>query len=185
MDMTAWEKAQIAERQQHRMDVNDAIKHYAESYRQYFEYVGINSDVTGKVIAEIGPADIPGLYYCQGTEKSFVVEPMPSEILPTLGIKVRKMKAEKIDYSKVDEVWLFNVLQHVEDLYKVVEKAKKSKVVRWFEPIYQGTDACHLHNLTDDMFMGWFGHSNRYIAKPDVKAFHTATCSYGVYGDIR
>jgi hypothetical protein len=185
MDLTKWDMAQIAERQQHTMDAQNAIEHYAKSYRQYFEHVGINPDVTGKVIAEIGPADIPGLYYCQGTDKSFVVEPMPSDILPTLGVKVRKAKAENVDYSKVDEVWLFNVLQHVQDPEKIVQKVKKAKRVRWFEPVDQGTDACHLHNLTHEMFIEWFGVSNRYIATPDVQAFHTATCSYGVYDNVR
>jgi hypothetical protein len=185
MDLSKWDMAQLAERQQHTMETQMAIEHYRKSYRQYFDYVGINSQVGGKIIAEIGPADIPGLYFCQGTENSFVVEPMPSKILPTLGIKVRKTKAERVDYSKVDEVWLFNVLQHVEDPYKIVEKAKKAKVVRWFEPVDQGTDACHLHNLNHEIFIYWFGFSKCYFAKPNVEAFHTAPCSYGVYGDIR
>jgi len=185
MAMTKWDMAQIAERQKHTMDMSDAIRHYNISYTQYFNFLGIDRDIKGKVIAEIGPADIPGLYYCKGAQNSFVIEPMPSDILPKLGIKIRKTKAEKIDYSKVDEVWLFNVLQHVENPSLIVQKVKKAKVVRWFEPVEQGTDACHLHNLTHEMFVDWFGVSNWYTAKSDVQAFHTAPCSYGIYGNIR
>jgi len=35
------------------------------------------------------------------------------------------------------------------------------------------------------MFIEWFGVSNRYIARPDVQAFHTAPCSYGIYDNVR
>jgi hypothetical protein len=185
VDEIHWHIAQAQERLQHTMEQKQAIEHYRKSYSQYFAHLGIDTDLSGRCIAEIGPADVPGLFYCVGTEKSFVVEPMPSDILPTLGVKVRKAKAENVDYSKVDEVWLFNVLQHVQDPQKIVQKVKKAKRVRWFEPVDQGTDACHLHNLTHDMFIEWFGMSNRYIARPDVQAFHTATCSYGVYDNVR
>ena len=105
VDETAWDKAQEAERLQHNMEQKQAIEHYRKSYAQYFAHLGIDTDLSGRCIAEIGPADVPGLFYCVGTEKSFVVEPMPSDILPNLGVKVRKAKAENVDYSKVDEVW--------------------------------------------------------------------------------
>lgn len=184
VDLKVWKVAQIAERKQHKLDLVSAIEHYRKSYAQYFEYLQIDPNINGRIICEIGPADVPGLYYCTDTSNSFVVEPMPSEILPRLGINIIKKRAELLDFSQVDEVWLMNVLQHVVDPDKIVQEAKKARVVRWFEPVNQGTDACHLHNLTHEMFEKWFGISNRYIAKPKTEAFHLASCSYGIYDNI-
>ena len=180
-----WENAQKAERLKHNLSNKEAIKHYILSYAQYFKWLGIHPFLGGKVIGEVGPADVPALAFCIETDNSFVVEPMPSDILQTFGLFVIKHPAEQVDFTMCDEVWLFNVLQHVEDLEGVVSSVKKAKAVRWFEPVNQGTDECHLHNLTHEMFKDWFGVSNVYKANPDAVNFHTAECSYGYFQSAR
>ncbi len=180
-----WMIAQEAERRAHYLGRDEAIKHYLFSYAQYFKWLVIDTDLQGKTIAEIGPADVPALVFCSNRGKSFIVEPMPSDILDSFGLTVVKEQAEVIDFSDVDEVWLFNVLQHVYDLDIVIENVKMAKAVRWFEPVNQGTDECHLHNLTHEMFKEWFGESNVYKADPNAIRFHTAECSYGYFQSAR
>lgn len=175
-----WNEAQIAERSKHNMSYDEGLKHYRKTYRQgYFKYLNINPILNGKKVAEIGPADFPALAYCEGTENSLIVEPMPSDILESFKIPIVCYPAEDMDFSDFDEVWIFNVLQHVIDPGKIVDNAKKAKCVRFFEPINFGTDECHLHNLTMEMFVEWFGEAKYYPKNDKAEAFHTWECAYG------
>jgi hypothetical protein len=176
-----WIKAQEAERKYHTMGFEEGIKHYSKTYRQYFDYLGIDPDLKGKRVAEVGPADFPALMICKNRNESFIVEPLPSKYLKSFRIWVDQRIAEDVDFSDCDEVWLLNVLQHVQDPYKIVENAKKAKVVRWFEPINYGVDECHLWNLTLDMFKEWFGEVNYYPKNEKAEAFHQWECCYGVW----
>jgi hypothetical protein len=179
--MVDWIKAQEAERKLHNMGLMEGINHYGKTYRQYFKFLGIEKDLKGKKVAEVGPADFPALMVCTGVGQSFIVEPMPSDILKTFQIPIVTKLAEDVDFSDCDEVWLLNVLQHVQDPYKIVENAKKAKVVRWFEPINYGVDECHLWNLTLEMFKEWFGDVNYYPKNEKAEAFHQWECCYGVW----
>lgn len=140
-------------------------------------------DLKGKVIVEVGPADFPALAYCYNIGVgSLIIEPMPSAHLKASGIPVLEAMAEDVVYQ-ADEVWLFNVLQHVIDPYAIVERAKKqAKVIRFFEPIDYGIDECHPWNLTEKMFREWFGDCVKlWAAGQDVKNFHTWQCAYGTW----
>lgn len=183
--MEQWLMAQEAERRAHTMSRDEAIRHYKQSYVQYFHWLNIDRNLNHKTIAEVGPADVPALAFCVNIGDSFVVDPMPSDILDSFGFRTVKHPAETFDFSECDEVWLFNVLQHVYDLEGVIEAVKMAKAVRWFEPVNQGTDDKHLHNLTHDMFKDWFGVSNVYPANPNANCFHTAECSYGYFQSVR
>jgi hypothetical protein len=88
--------------------------------------------------------------------------------------------AEDFDFSG-SEVWLMNVLQHVYDLELVIENVKKADCVRFFEPIDYGTDGMHLHNLTEEMFIDWFGKCKIYGPNKDADCFHQWKCAYGVW----
>jgi hypothetical protein len=176
-----WQKAQIAERRFHTESFYDGYNHYEQSYRQYFQHLGI-LNVSDRVIVEIGPADFPALAYVQHAKGSMIIEPMPSEHLKRFGIPINTGMAEDVEYE-ADEVWLFNVLQHVIDPHKIVERAKKqASVVRFFEPIDYGCDECHPWNLTEAMFREWFGDAVQiWEAGQDVVNFHTWKCAYGVW----
>lgn len=179
-----WLKAQEEERKFHNHDFKDGKEHYRKSYEQYFKYVGIDPDLKGKRIVEIGCADFPALAYCTNLGDCMVIEPMPSEHLKRAGIKICTDLAEDAEYE-ADEVWLFNVLQHVISPNKIVERAKKqAKIVRYFEPIEYGTDQCHLHNLTFGDFQTWFKNPNYYPPNINAVDFHTWECAYGVYEAI-
>lgn len=177
-----WQQAQLAERKFHNEDFETGKEHYGISYDQYFNYLGIDKDLKGKNVIEIGPADFPALAYCENLgEGCAVIEPMPSENLKLSGLRVIKDLAEDADYE-ADEVWLMNVLQHVISPDMIVERAKKqSKAIRFFEPINYGVDVCHPWNLTMEMFKGWFGDVNYYPFNPGAFRFHTWECAYGVY----
>lgn len=178
-----WRAAQEAERRFHNETFEQGLQHYRESYAQYFKHLGIDYDLKGKNIVEIGPADFPALAYCHNLGKDcLIIEPMPSEHLKRFNIPIITDLAEDAEYT-ADEVWLFNVLQHVIDPGKIIERAKKqASVIRFFEPINYGTDDCHLWNLTFDMFKEWFGNAvQHYPAGQPVKNFHTWECAYGVW----
>lgn len=179
-----WDKAQIEERKFHTEGFHEGREHYGLSYEQYFKYLGIEYDLQGKNIIEIGPADFPALAYCKNLgEGCAVIEPMPSENLKLSGLKIINAMAEDVEYD-ADEVWLMNVLQHVIDPTKIVERAKKqSKVIRFFEPVNYGIDVCHPWNLTLDMFTEWFGieNVNYYPFNKEAFRFHTWECAYGVW----
>lgn len=178
-----WLKAQEEERKFHNEDFETGFHHYLDSYAQYFEHLDIHYNLAGKNVVEIGPADFPALGYCKNRGKNcLIIEPMPSEHLKRFEIQINTGMAEDVVYE-ADEVWLFNILQHVIDPYKIVERAKnQSKVVRFFEPINYGINECHPWNLTMEMFREWFGDCvKHYPAGQNVKNFHTWECAYGVW----
>lgn len=178
-----WLQAQQAERQFHNEDFETGKEHYGISYAQYFKWLNIDPDLQGKNIVEIGPADFPALGYCRNLgDGCLIIEPMPSEYLKRFGLKISTSMAEDA-YYKADEVWLFNVLQHVVDPYKIVERAKvQADVVRFFEPINYGINECHPWNLIIEMFKDWFGDCvKHYPFNNEAVKFHTWECAYGVW----
>jgi hypothetical protein len=180
-----WQTAQIAERQFHNEDFQTGFDHYGISYANYFKWLDIDPDLKGKKVVEIGPADFPALAYCRNIGESFIIEPMPSEYLKRFNIPIITDMAEDSEY-KADEVWLFNVLQHVIDPHKIVERAKRqSKVIRFFEPINYGVNECHPWNLTMQMFKDWFGEVNHYPFNNNAVQFHTWECAYGKYERVQ
>lgn len=182
-----WLLAQQEERKQHIFEMEEGLLHYAEGYRQYFEHLGIEADQKNKRVIEIGCADFPALHFCKNYI-GIVIEPMPTHILRKLvsknGILLIASPAEETDFPIVDEIWLFNVLQHVIDPDSIIVRAKEaSKIVRFFEPVGTPLDKCHLHSFNLDYFRHHFGINTvkHYIAKEDVRNFHTCDCAYGVW----
>lgn len=58
----------------------------------------------------------------------------------------------------VDEVWIYNVLQHTEDPERVVANAKKlGEVIRIFEWVDEPADQAHPHVLKEDLLDKWLG----------------------------
>lgn len=149
---------------------------------------------SGAFIYETMPSEI--LSNWVGAELGIPVnDPMPGEILSDwekehmsrtkkggLCSNPIHLKTPMIYYCRPVEVWLFNVLQHVEDPELIVKWSKQADIIRFFEPINCGTDECHLHNLTLEMFQEWFGDCVKYYpANPGAKNFHTAECAYGCW----
>lgn len=177
-----WQEAQIAERKQHTFSYKEGFFYYKNSYDNYFDFLGINYDQSGKTIIEIGCADFPALEHCT-FKKGYVVEPMPSEILEKIAkyknLTIINKPVEEIVLPKSDEVWLFNVMQHIIDPDLFILNCKNSaNVIRFFEPINYGTCVYHPHDYTLEDFIGWFGSCvKKYEDK--IMLFHEADCAYG------
>jgi len=182
-----WQQAQINERKQHVDPFEKGQSSYFHAYQQYFQHIGLFFNLEGKSIIEIGPADHPALGFCKNYSKSYVIEPMPSShlarILSDKNIELIKKPAENYKFPKVNEVWLFNVLQHVIDPDVIIEKSKEAAdIIRFFEPINMGRDKCHLHSFNAKYFKDYFGDCVKiYPYNPSAVGFHTHECAYGVF----
>jgi len=181
--LETWENAQFHERKWH--DKNPLTREQAEVYYQgYFDHLDIDRDCKGKTIIEIGSADIPALSFCENV-KGIIIEPLPSDKLlltaKEKGIELIKLRAEDYYFPKVDEVWMFNILQHVINPDVIIQKSLvASNCVRFFEPIEFGTDRMHLHNFTMDYFKQFFQDVRRYERHEGLETFHKHQCAYGV-----
>lgn len=186
-----WQRAQEKERSFHGNNTLDKLIAYEEGYAQYFKYLDTTLNQKGKTIIEIGCADVPALHFCNGYKKGIIIEPLPSDLLNQLikdkPITVIEKAAENVSFPKVDEIWLFNVLQHVIDPTVIIEQSKESaNIIRFFEPINDGIDECHLHSFTLDYFKEHFGGVTQYYPSHvgRVKNFHEHECAYGVWKKI-
>jgi hypothetical protein len=191
-----WQQAQAAERTFHTMGYGEGIMHYHNSYRNYFELVGLGFDLGGMTVIEVGPADFPALYFCENMN-GVVVEPMESEHLKRIcehkNIQLIKKMLEEIDgeeiialqvsHNALTEVWLFNVMQHIADPESFVMKAKMlADRIRFFEPINRPAETHHPQSYTLEDFKRWFGDCVQYYHGGDSRpGFHTAECAYGVW----
>jgi hypothetical protein len=96
------------------------------------------------------------------------------------GIERIKEPVEEIDLPECDEIWIFNVMQHIIDPDLFVEKCKASaKLIRYFEPVDYPTCRYHPHTFSMDDFTRWFDEPKLY--KDFVSHFHDAICAYGVW----
>lgn len=186
--MNRWQLAQQEERKHHSGTLEDGVEAYRESYRQYFSYLKTQPEQKGKIIMEIGCADVPALMFCENYATSYIIEPLPSPILleltKDLPITILVSPAEHLEFPVVDEVWLFNVLQHVIDPDVIIDKCKKAaNVIRFFEPINDGVDLCHLHTFTLEYFQKHFGNCVTHYPNHtgQVKNFHEHESAYGIW----
>lgn len=87
-------------------------------------------------------------------------------------------RGEDVDDLKVDEVWMYNLLQHVEDPEKIVRNARKmGKLVRCFDWLEQGVLPGHPQNLTEETMNQWFGGTGTVEMIDENGA--TGKCYYG------
>lgn len=180
-----WQQAQAAEIGFHSMPMEQGVYHWFNTYLNNFKFCNIEFDQKGKTIIEVGCADFPALNYCLNY-KGFVVEPLPMQHLGTIcernNITWIKQPLEEAELPQADEIWLFNVMQHIIDPDLFVKKCKETaKVIRFFEPINYPTCEYHPHTFTIDDFKGWFGECVQLYTGKYVPGFHDADCAYGVW----
>ena len=187
-----WFATQPGEKAGHVVDpIGISYEKYKIAYNYYFEYLNINNaDLQKKSIAEIGCARISSLFFCNNYSKSYVIEPTyyPEADKYFEGKDIVKIheRAEQCDFPKVDEVWMFNVLDHVQNPDLIIEKAKQnSKIIRFFEPIDCGTNLEHPFSFSLNDYKKYFGDCVKLYTCPNKehpsKMFHGADCAYGVY----
>lgn len=182
-----WKEAQIGEKLYHIQEpVDMSYQHYMNTYKNYFNYLGIDTDLSGKKIMEIGPGRISGLLFCRNYDLSYVIEPTDYDGIDYLyegkKIKIIKERLEDVELPKVDEVWIFNLMQHVQDPDLLIKKCKEnSKVIRFFEPIDLPTNNEHPFTFSKEDFVEYFGDSVIDYIPSGIPGFHGAKCVYGNY----
>ena len=181
-----WNLAQHGEKFGHiEKVVEQSYADFKINYGYYFEYLNINNtDLKQKSIAEIGCARISSLFFCNNYSKSYVIEPTqyPEADKYYEGKDIVKIheRAEVCNFPKVDEVWMFNLLQHVQNPDLLIKKCKQnSKIIRFFEPIDYEINEQHPFKFSFDDFKNYFGDCVQlYHGRP---GFHQANCAYGIY----
>lgn len=154
-------------------------RHYAErmglvelSNSQFSFYYNLD----GKTILDIGGGPVSLLLKCVNFGVSMVIDPLsyPEWIAArykAAGIDYYQMKGEDLDialdrpdsadyvvFGKFDEVWIYNVLQHVVDPKKIIQNARRAgKIIRLFEWLEIGIAPGHPHNLLEDKMNEWLG----------------------------
>jgi mannose-6-phosphate isomerase-like protein (cupin superfamily) len=121
-------------------------------------------DVGSKKILDIGGGPTSLLLKCVNLEQGYVVDPCeyPSwvkERYRVAQILYAKRKGEDLQHHpKVDEVWFYNTLQHVQDPKRIIDNARKcSKIIRIFEWVNIPTSPGHPHELKEDKLNLWLG----------------------------
>lgn len=115
---------------------------------------GFQFNLKGKSVLDIGGGPISLLLKAANFGRAVVVDPceFPDWILERYkahGIEFINKPAEEVDLHGFDEVWIYNVLQHVIDPDEVLKRAKKAgKVVRIFEWVNTAVSEGHINNLT-------------------------------------
>jgi len=131
------------------------LKVYANSQSSF------NIDMGGKSVLDIGGGPCSMLLKCKNV-RGTVVDPLDYPEWIALryreaGIDYQKGKGEDINARGFDEVWIYNVLQHVESPQKVIENAKVAgKLIRVFEWLEIGSSIGHPHNLLEHDLNNWF-----------------------------
>ena len=101
----------------------------------------INIDMSGKTILDIGGGPVSLLLKCTGLQQGFIMDPgvWPEwvyERYKSAGLDYVALRGEDITdrYGMFDEIWIYNVLQHVEDPEKILTNALAlTKTIRLFE----------------------------------------------------
>lgn len=181
-----WQQAQKAEREFHdKRTLEEKINEYGSFYATTMCLLEMQ-DLQISDALEVGCADIPALYF-QDAPDCAICEPMPSpdldEICASRDIVLYRCKFEDMDDElRFSEIWLFNVMQHVQDPEKFIAKAKRiGRTIRFFEPIDWPIEMYHPFSYTIDDYKRWFGDCVQFYKGGSIKGFHEANCAYGVW----
>jgi len=146
-----------------------------------------NFDMQGKVILDIGGGPCSLLLKCENVS-GLVVDPCdyPKWVdirYKTAGITFEKLRGEDIDKKfagKFDEIWIYNVLQHVDNPKKIIDNARDlGIIIRIFEWIENGISEGHPHNLTEKDLNNWLKGEGKVeqLDYPTLKGL----CYYGIF----
>jgi hypothetical protein len=118
----------------------------------------------GRSVLDIGGGPSSLLLKAVNFDECFVIDPCPFPSwvrarYTAHGITLRTLRAEDyVPLRDFDEVWIYNVLQHVDDPALIVRNARKwAARVRIFEWIDVPADHLHPNTLTQDLLDEWLG----------------------------
>lgn len=142
-------------------------------------------NIGGRSVLDIGGGPVSLLLKCINRGYCAVVDPgeFPSWVnyrYAECGIEHWMTSGESLrgDRHDFDEVWIYNVLQHVEDPALVVSNARAAaKKIRIFDWIEVDPYPGHPHRLEQDLLDEWLG-SSGYVAQVNEKG----ACGKAYYG---
>jgi len=123
-----------------------------------------NYDVCGAAVLDVGGGPVSLLLKCLNLQRGYVVDPLmdrwPAWVrqrYEAAGIEAIASKGEDLtDGPVVDEVWIYNVLEHTEDPLKVICNAQRlGKLIRLFEWVDTVKNEGHPHAFSEEMLNGW------------------------------
>jgi len=169
------------------MKINQFAKHTSN-----FNYQGVQQtrgtsyfDLGGKSILDIGGGPVSLLLRCQNFKRAVVLDPCPypdwiTERYKSAGIElIKKCAEDSVIIDWFDEVWIYNVLQHVKDPIEVIKFAKRSgNKIRVCEPLNVGECMGHPHNLTKELLDKAFG---KVGMTADVNNLIKGNMYYGIF----
>ena len=154
----------------------------------YANYMGLEQqyfslNAGGKRILDIGGGPTSMLLKTYNLVEGRVCDPIDypqwtKDRYASKNISVQVIDGEDIDESGWDEVWIYNVLQHVKDPQKIIENAKRAaKTLRIFEWINIPAHDGHPHMLTKENLERWIGQRGGTAFLSDNGCF--GNCFYG------
>ena len=91
------------------------------------------------------------------------------------GIESSRSCGEEMAFEGFDEVWIYNVLQHVKDPARVIENARKAApVLRFFEWVNIPAHIGHPHELTEAALEAWIEQKGSLVRLNERGCFGTA-----------
>lgn len=153
-------------------------------------------DMQGRHVLDIGGGPVSMTLRCVNAGRLFVADPLPwprsaLRRYANYGITFIQKPAEELpdpgDSGLFDEVWVYNVLQHVDDPQKVMHNATRHVApggrLRVFEWIHIPADKWHPHVLTPEMLLnGYTGLRVLRVRTPRLKEFWSdANAFVGVF----
>ena len=141
-------------------------------------------DMEGKSVADVGGGPASFLLKCINVQGR-VIDPLPYpewvyKRYDAAGIRYLRLPAEEWQQPGFDEVWMYNVLQHVDDPELVMQNARRNgKLLRFFDWLDTPPHEGHPNTLTKELLDGWLGASGttEIIDENDARGF----CYYGVF----
>jgi hypothetical protein len=134
--------------------------------------VGAVFDASGNSILDIGGGPVSLLLRTKNRNRAVVADPLawPDWIMAryhAAGIDFVQQPGETLDLGLFDEVWIYNVLQHVQDPAEVLRRAMQhAPIVRVFEWIDTQVNTMHPHSLTAAFLSDALGIPGRIIESP-------------------
>jgi hypothetical protein len=151
----------------------DCTNTYSEEQKQltYAKKMGLSPltdyghfpvyDLENKSVLDIGGGPTSILLKCKNIKQGTVIDPCDypkwvDERYKAKGIMYQRVKGEDLVSIPNDEVWIYNVLQHVDSPEKIISNARYSgKIIRLFEWIDMPPVEGHPHTLTEEKLNQW------------------------------
>lgn len=143
-----------------------------------------NIDMKGTSVLDVGGGPVSLLLKCVNVSRARIIDPLelpewvkgryelagilydsiPAEMLchhcywEDIDEDIPYSDSDWCHYARFDEVWIYNVLQHVENAQKVIKNARKAgKLIRIFEWVDMRPTDTHPQLLTEEKLNEWLG----------------------------